>query len=137
VAIEVINRQRAARIERGRLADLARSALALIGKPEASLTIAFVRDKAIRKLNRQFRRKDHATDVLSFPAREKDYLGDVVISTDAAMKQAQEAGFTFEREVNELLLHGLLHLCGYDHETDNGEMNRLELRLRRKLLDGG
>ncbi len=145
MAIEVINRQRAARIERDQLAEIARYALALIGKPESGVTIAFVRDRAIRKLNRQFRRRDRATDVLSFPAREKDYLGndylgndylgDVVISTDTAMKQAQEAGFTFEREVSELLIHGLLHLCGYDHETDNGEMNRMELKLRRKLLD--
>ncbi|MEW6212161.1 MAG: rRNA maturation RNase YbeY, partial [Acidobacteriota bacterium] len=95
-----------------------------------------VRDRAIRELNREFRHSDRATDVLSFPAREKDYLGDVVISTDTALKQAQEAGFTFEREVSELVLHGLLHLCGYDHETDQGEMNRLELRLRRKLIDG-
>lgn len=137
MAIEVINRQRAARIERVRLIDLARSALALIGKPKASVTIAFVRDKAIRKLNCQFRLTDRATDVLSFPARENDYLGDVVISTDTAMSQAQEAGFAFEREVSELVIHGLLHLCGYDHETDDGKMNRLELKLRRKLLDGG
>jgi probable rRNA maturation factor len=135
VAIEVVNRQRAARIERERIIDLAQRALALVGKPAASVTIAFVRDRAIRELNREFRRTDRATDVLSFPAREKDYLGDVVISTDTAMKQAGEAGFTFEREVSELVLHGLLHLVGYDHETDNGEMNRLELKLRRKLLD--
>lgn len=135
MAIEVVNRQRAARIERERIIDLAQRALALVGKPAASVTIAFVRDRAIRELNREFRRTDRATDVLSFPAREKDYLGDVVISTDTAMKQAGEAGFTFEREVSELVLHGLLHLVGYDHETDNGEMNRLELKLRRKLLD--
>ncbi len=135
MAIEVINRQRAARIERGAIVALARSALALIGKPTASVTIAFVRDKAIRKLNCQFRRRDRATDVLSFPARENDYLGDIVISADTAMKQAQEACFAFEREVSELVIHGLLHLVGYDHETDNGEMNRLELKLRRELLD--
>jgi probable rRNA maturation factor len=66
-----------------------------------------------------------------------DYIGDVVISTDAALRQAEEANHSFEREVSELVIHGTLHLCGYDHEADRGEMNRLELKLRRKLLDGG
>ncbi len=62
------------------------------------------------------------------------YLGDIVISTDTALRQAEDAGHSLERELDELIIHGALHLCGYDHETDNGEMNRLELRLRRKLL---
>jgi probable rRNA maturation factor len=96
----------------------------------------------MRALNREFRGKDRATDVLSFPAGEAfddpgHYIGDVVISIDTAMRQAGDIGHTLEREVSELLIHGVLHLCGYDHETDQGEMNRLELRLRRKLLDRG
>ena len=60
-------------------------------------------------------------------------MGDVVISVERAEAQAAEHGLGFEEEVAQLILHGLLHLCGYDHETDNGEMNRLELRLRRRL----
>jgi probable rRNA maturation factor len=71
--------------------------------------------------------------VLSFPAEEKFNLGDVAVSVDTAAAQAKENGLSFDREVAQLILHGLLHLCGYDHETDNGEMNRLELRLRRRL----
>jgi probable rRNA maturation factor len=108
-------------------------ALDAIGKSESSATIAFVSDKRIRELNRQFRGVDKATDVLSFPAEEKFNLGDVAVSVDTAAAQAKENGLSFDGEVAQLILHGLLHLCGYDHETDNGEMNRLELRLRRRL----
>ena len=112
--------------------------LAWAGRADSSLTVAFVRDRRIRELNRDFRGKDRATDVLSFPAGDgfgADFLGDIVISTDAAARQAKEAGHSLDREVDELVIHGVLHLCGYDHETDRGEMNRLELKLRRKLLD--
>jgi probable rRNA maturation factor len=84
-------------------------------------------------LNQQFRGVDKATDVLSFPADEPDNLGDVAISVDTAAKQAKENDLQFDNEIAQLILHGLLHLSGYDHETDNGEMNRLELRLRKKL----
>lgn len=158
MAIEVVNRQRLARVERQEVAELARATLvALAALPEvggrdfedtdptgASLTIAFIRDARMRELNRDFRGKDRATDVLSFPARHAagetgdafdNYLGDIVISTDTAMRQAKDANLTFEREVQELVIHGVLHLCGYDHETDGGEMNRLERKLRKRLLD--
>jgi probable rRNA maturation factor len=108
-------------------------ALEAIGKSESSATIAFVSDKRIRGLNRQFRGIDKATDVLSFPAEEKANLGDIAVSVDTAAVQAKENGLTLEGEIAQLILHGLLHLCGYDHETDNGEMNRLELKLRRRL----
>lgn len=111
----------------------------------AQVTVVFVRDRRIRELNRRFRNKDYPTDVLSFPAggepdeapglSEEHYLGDIVISTETAMRQAKEAKQTFEREIEELVIHGVLHLCGYNHETDNGEMNRLELKLRKRLLD--
>ncbi|HWN98736.1 MAG TPA: rRNA maturation RNase YbeY [Blastocatellia bacterium] len=145
MAIEVVNRQRLARLDRRGVAKLARETLAKLQRPDASVTVAFVRDGVIRRLNREFRGKDTATDVLSFPssdeqaggsaATEDVNLGDVVISTDTTLRQAREVGHSFEREVSELLIHGVLHLCGYDHENDNGEMNRLELRLRRTLLD--
>ena len=145
MAIEVVNRQRLCAIAREQIARLAAAALAGAGRRDASLTVAFVRDHAIRKMNRDFRGKDYATDVLSFPAADgsfndplaesTDSLGDIVIATDTARRQADEAGHAIERELSELVIHGTLHLCGYDHETDHGEMNRLELRLRRRLLD--
>ena len=131
--IEVVSRQRRVRIDTDAWADFAAKALDAIGRSGSSATIAFVSDKSIRKLNQQFRGIDKATDVLSFPADEADLLGDVAVSVDTAAAQAKENGLTFENEIAQLILHGLLHLSGYDHETDNGEMNRFELRLRRKL----
>jgi probable rRNA maturation factor len=94
----------------------------------------------MRELNRRWRGKKGTTDVLSFPSAQDEFekleganLGDVVISVEQAARQAAEHDLSFETEVAQLILHGLLHLCGYDHETDTGEMNRLELRLRRRL----
>ena len=143
--IEVVNRQRLARLDPPHVARLASETLAALDRADASVTVAFVRDETIRSLNRKFRGKNTTTDVLSFPssggqtgesaATEDGSLGDLVISTDTALKQAREGGHSFGREVSELLIHGVLHLCGYDHESDNGEMNRLELKLRRKLLE--
>jgi probable rRNA maturation factor len=94
----------------------------------------------MRELNRLWRHKQGTTDVLSFPAEQDEFekteglrLGDVVISVEQAARQAKENGLTFDQEIAQLILHGLLHLCGYNHSTDSGEMDRLELRLRRKL----
>ena len=91
-------------------------------------------------MNRDFRGQNRTTDVLSFPtvaeafeAENESQLGEVVVSLERAAAQAKQNGLTFTNEVQQLILHGLLHLCGYDHETDNGEMNRLELKLRKKL----
>jgi probable rRNA maturation factor len=132
--VEVVNRQRGKKTDTGAWARFAEKALDAIGKHGSSATIAFVSDKSIRKLNQQFRNVDKATDVLSFPGDDGDTdLGDVAISVETAAAQAKENGMTFEDEIAQLILHGLLHLSGYDHETDNGEMNRLELRLRKKL----
>ena len=131
--IEVVNRQRQVKVDTTTWADFAAKALEAIGKSESSTTIAFVSDKSIKKLNQQFRDIDKATDVLSFPADEPGNLGDIAVSVETAARQAKENGLTFDNEIAQLILHGLLHLSGYDHETDNGEMNRLELRLRRKL----
>jgi probable rRNA maturation factor len=131
--IEVVNRQRRLQIDTRAWSNFATKALAAIGKSESSATIAFVSDKKIRELNRQFRGIDKATDVLSFPSDGPDELGDVAVSVDTAAAQAKENGLKFDEEIAQLILHGLLHLSGYDHETDNGEMNRLELRLRKKL----
>ena len=131
--VEVVNRQRRLKLDTEAWSNFEARALDAIGKSESSATIAFVSDKRIRELNRQFRGVDKATDVLSFPAEEKLNLGDIAVSVDTAAVQAKESGLTFDGEIAQLILHGLLHLCGYDHETDNGEMNRLELSLRRKL----
>ena len=131
--IEVVNRQRRLQIDTRAWSNFATKALAAIGKNESSATIAFVSDNKIRELNRQFRGIDKATDVLSFPSDGPDELGDVAVSVDTAAAQAKENGLKFDEEIAQLILHGLLHLSGYDHETDNGEMNRLELRLRKKL----
>ena len=143
MATEVVNRQRLAPIDAPRCATVADAALTSSGKSNARVTVVFVRDRVIRRLNKQYRQINRATDVLSFPAGDEmpgegneQYLGDVVISIDTALRQAESTGHSVEREVAELLIHGVLHLCGYDHETDNGQMNRLELKLRRKLLNG-
>ena len=131
--VEVVNRQRGKKVDTEAWSNFAVKTLSAIGKHESSATIAFVSDKSIRKLNQQFRNIDKATDVLSFPADDETNLGDVAISVQTAAAQAKENGLTFETEIAQLILHGLLHLSGYDHETDNGEMNRLERRLRKKL----
>ena len=133
--VEVVNRQRKLKVDSEAWATFAVKALNAIGKSGASATIAFVSDQSIRKLNQQFRGVDKATDVLSFPDDGTDALnlGDIAVSVETAARQAKENGLSFDDEIAQLILHGLLHLSGYDHETDNGEMNRLELRLRRKL----
>ena len=138
--IEIINRQRRHKVQAKRWREFATGALKVIGDGNRDVTIVFVSDAAIRKLNQQFRGKDSATDVLSFPSQPESFeagaetnLGEIVISLDRAQAQAKENGLTLVNEVEQLILHGLLHLSGYDHETDNGEMNRLELKLRRKL----
>ena len=89
-------------------------------------------DAELRRLNRQYRGKDYATDILSFPAAE-GHLGDLAISSARARSQAREFGHTTEDEVRILMLHGLLHLLGHDHETDDGRMARAERRWRREL----
>lgn len=132
---EAVNRQRKIKIDTNVWESFANRAANAIGKSGSSATIAFVSDKTIRQLNRQFRGVDKSTDVLSFPAGDTDEtnLGDIAISVETAARQAKENSLTFDREVAQLIVHGLLHLSGYDHETDNGEMNRLELRIRRRL----
>ncbi len=102
--------------------------------PEAgSLGVRFCGDRQMRQVNREFRSQNETTDVLSFPG-EEGHLGDILISVPKAQRQAAAARHTLERELKTLLLHGVLHCLGYDHETDEGEMDRLERRLRRTWL---
>ena len=90
-------------------------------------------DRELQSLNREFRRKDYPTDVLSFPSGTSDRLGDIAISLARARAQAREWKHSLEDEVRILMLHGVLHLTGMDHETDSGEMRRAEMRWRKKL----
>ena len=99
------------------------------------VAVAIISDSDIRHLNQTYRRKNHATDVLSFPARPNSagVLGDLAIARGVAARQAREFEHSVRVELRILALHGLLHLLGYDHETDHGEMARLEARVRRKM----
>ena len=101
-------------------------------RARGAVTVAIVSDDRVRRLNRQYRRKNVATDVLSFSSTEPGELGDVVIAAGVAGRQAREAGHTAQVEYRILALHGLLHLLGYDHEGDDGRMARLEARLRKR-----
>ncbi len=111
-----------------------------------SFTVRFVSDREMRRLNAGFRRRDEATDVLSFPSLPADggapgmppqerHLGDVVVSVPTARRQALRLGHSTGVELRTLLLHGVLHCLGYDHQTDGGVMDRLEQRLRRRYID--
>jgi probable rRNA maturation factor len=138
--IEVVNRQRGVPIDGERWRGFVEKALGVVPAKGAGVTVAFVSDRAMRELNRRWRGKRGTTDVLSFPAGQDEFeraeglnLGDVIISVEQAARQAGEHGLELEEELAQLILHGLLHLCGYDHERDGGEMNALELRLRRRL----
>jgi probable rRNA maturation factor len=105
-----------------------------------SVSVAFISDRRMKELNKFFRGKSTTTDVLSFPFEPDQFdpdnndLGDIVISVEQAQTQAEENGLTLDGEIRQLILHGVLHLCGFDHETDNGEMNAREIELR-DLLD--
>ena len=120
-----------------------------LGFPEESVTICFVSDPAMARMNRKFRDKRGPTDVLSFPAQPRTrrvrsmrrlqpvgaehYIGDIVISPETARRNAQRRSGGLASELRALILHGMIHLAGYDHEKDNGEMRHLERRLRRRL----
>jgi len=113
-----------------RFLNRARGLVGLAGEVEVLLTS----DVEIKRLNKQFRRKNKATDILSFPAGDgAPYAGDLAISLETAARQAAEHGHDLATELRVLMLHGLLHLSGEDHETDSGEMASRELELRRQL----
>ena len=124
-----------------RFLRLARAAVGL----EGEVHVLLADDATLRRLNRQFRSKDKATDVLSFPAgastaffAEKELAGDLAISLETAARQAKKFGHALGDEVRVLMLHGLLHLAGFDHEQDEGQMAARERELRSELgLPGG
>jgi probable rRNA maturation factor len=148
---EIINNQRKFKLKWQVFQDFAEVAIVKIQEAkDKNFDVAFVSDRRLRKINKQFRGKNSTTDVLSFAfeadefdiAAEQisdknksslDFLGDIVISIEQAQKQACENDLDLETEIKQLILHGILHLCGYDHESDDGEMNRRELELREIL----
>ncbi len=145
----ILNRQRAVRLGRRSLETFWRRVRDELGLGEAEVTICLVSDAEIARMNVAFRKKKGPTDVLSFPAvrrrrpvlierklRKKKLggdLGDIAISPATARRNARKQGRTLASEMRILMLHGILHLFGYDHETDHGQMNRLEHKLRRRL----
>jgi probable rRNA maturation factor len=117
-----------------RFASTLRDTVAAGGEFECLITD----DEELRRLNREFRRKDYATDVLSFPASEvreraPQTLGSIAISFERASEQAGRFGHSVEQELQILMLHGLLHLLGFDHESDRGQMARKEADWRQRL----
>ena len=135
-------------IDFARLDRLARTILANVGETSAELGILFVGDQRMRGLNRRYRGKDRTTDVLAFAMREavmpdvlrqaqgrplrhrSDILGDVVIAVPTAVRQAKQGRRSLDEELTALLIHGILHLCGYDHERGEKEARRMYRRER-------
>lgn len=139
------NPNRYPEVDAASLGPWLRRLLAEIAPHADTLTVRFAGDRLVRRVNRQYRDKDRTTDVLSFPGGETPegfHLGDVLISVPQARRQAPgEEGAAsrdpaaLHRELQRLVLHGVLHCMGYDHETDEGEMERLEERLRRQWIE--
>ena len=136
-----------ARFSRREIAEFTRKVLLALDNMSrlehevSEVSIAFVDDEQMTSLNRKFRKKGKTTDVLTFPA-DDSYgdptehgrpLGDIVISVDQARRQAAEQKHSLATEVRYLILHGVLHALGYDHEKDQGEMNALELDVRTRV----
>lgn len=132
--VVLLNRQRRRRVDPARLRRvLGGAAEALRVRGEISLVLAG--DRLLHRLNRDFRGKDRPTDVLSFPCDGGEAgLGDVVVSVETAERNARALRRTLLQELDVLALHGFLHVLGYDHEADDGTMDRLERRLRKRLL---
>jgi len=154
----IVNRQSGARVSPARLGNFLAKVEKALRLPSGAVTVCFVTEPAITRLNRAFRGHRGSTDVLSFPADGRrdarrraganvsrraasawvtkfapgSYLGDVAIAPGVARRNARRAGRSVENELRMLILHGVLHLMGYDHETDSGEMDRRERSLRRR-----
>lgn len=131
----VLNRQRKRRVSVARLRGVIERAAVVLNARAGDVVVLLGRDPALRRLNRSYRGKDAATDVLAFEGgRGSGVLGDIVISINAAERNAAGEGHSLAEELEVLVLHGWLHLLGYDHENDQGAMMRIERRLRRKVL---
>ena len=150
----ILNRQKKVRLAEQSLAKFLGEILRELNIAEAEVSVGFVSDSEIAKWNQRFRGKKGPTDVLSFPALSRrrvarhrrakslpgmqrgsgvDFLGDVAIAPETARRYAKKNGRTLDAELRVLMLHGVLHLMGYDHLTDTGQMDRIEQELRRKF----
>ncbi len=129
--MQVIDRQRRYRVRKRRVAFFCSLLLEALAVPWEEVSVAFVGPRAMRALNRRYRGRDCATDVLSF-AYGGPCDGEVVICPDVAWKQSRRWRTTPQQEIRRLLIHGVLHLLGYDHERDDGRMLRLQNRLLRR-----
>jgi probable rRNA maturation factor len=126
---------RRARIDQPRLARLAQAILSAVDEASATLSVVLIGDRAMQGLNRRYRKQNRTTDVLAFSMREgpgpsSQLIGDVVISVPTAAKQAGHLGRSLDEELTTLLVHGILHLCGYDHERSAREARRMQGRER-------
>lgn len=134
LSVLIVNRQRKHRIRVEEIRSLLERAARSM-KVSGEVALVFAGDALLQKLNRDYRFKDKPTDVLSFESQGEDMgLGDVFISIETARRNARRFSRTLDRELEILALHGFIHVLGYDHETDNGEMEALERRLRTRLL---
>jgi probable rRNA maturation factor len=137
-AVEIVARGRAGRRQAPACRRLLRSLQRATRRGDRGVTLLLAGDATVRSLNRRFRGQDHTTDVLAFPAGEDRtpegrHLGDIVVSVPQAARQARRAGWSPAAEMALLVTHGFLHLLGYDHETDDGTMRRLEARLLQRV----
>ena len=137
--MKILNNQKKIRVALPPLEKFSKKALRALKLKSDSAAIAFVTDSEIARLNKIYRRKNKPTDVLSFPAQsakrvnKSKFLGDIAIAPAVARRYAKKNSRSLESEICILILHGLLHLLGYDHEVDQGQMDRIERKLRRKL----
>jgi len=135
----IVNRQRRVNVPVKPLEDFFERVRRELRFPQGTVTVQLISDVAMARLNQTFRHKRGTTDVLSFPAngarpkRSAPYIGDIAISPQTARRNARRFSRTLPAEMRVLILHGMLHLAGFDHETDRGQMDRVERRLRRRL----
>jgi probable rRNA maturation factor len=137
VDVVLLNQQRRRRVPAARLRRVIQDAGRAL-RVSGEVALVLTSDAPVRRLNARYRHQDKPTDVLSFPGPGGEGgMGDIVISLDTAARNAPRFGRTLGQELEILTLHGFLHVLGYDHETDDGTMDRLESRLRRRLLGRG
>lgn len=125
-------------IPRAQVVDLLSGTARLVGSPPGEISVVFTSDTEMRGLNRRFRGMNRPTDVLSFPdtnpvGLSEARIGDIIIGVPTARRNAVRAGLALRQELRHLLIHGFLHLMGYDHEVDDGEMEALETRIRSRI----
>ena len=135
MAVLIDNRQNNPSIRTRKIRPKAQAVLDALGSPDAELSVVLVDDAFIADLNRNYLQREGPTNVIAFPMQEGEFsqlspqlLGDVVISVDTAEREARESGIDFETRLDELLIHGILHLFGYDHETDEGQARIMEAK---------